>query len=49
MNIVIIIILYMQATVWSDLVSQRSIRVETNFEEILEEYLSTKLPVVGGI
>ena len=32
----------------SDLVAKRMLRVETNFEEIFEYYLSTRLPTVGG-
>ena len=32
----------------SGVVAKRMLRVETNFEEILEDYLSTRLPVVGG-
>jgi E3 ubiquitin-protein ligase RFWD2 len=31
----------------SGVVAKRMLRVETNFEEILEDYLSTRLPVVG--
>ena len=39
---------YSQNAAVSDLVAKRMLRVETNFEEILEDYLSTRLPTVGG-
>ena len=38
----------MQSVVWSDVISKRRLRVEANFEEILEDYLSSSLPPVGG-
>lgn len=31
------------------LVAKRSLRVEANFEEILDDYFKTKLPCVGGL
>ena len=30
-------------------VNQRIMRVEANFDEILEDYLSIKIPSVGGV
>ena len=38
----------LQSTMVSDLVAKRMLRVEANFDEILEDYLSTRLPTVGG-
>ena len=37
-----------QSAAWSGLVAKRNLRVEANFEEILDDYLSTNLPAVGG-
>ena len=40
-------ILLQNAAVY-DLVAKKMLRVETHFEGILEDYLSTRLPTVGG-
>lgn len=38
----------LQSAAWSGVVTKRNLRVEANFEEILEDYFNTKLPAVGG-
>ena len=38
----------MQTAAWAGLVTKRNLRVEANFDEILEDYFKTNLPDVGG-
>ena len=40
--------IHLQNAVVSDVVAKRMLRVETNFKELLQDYLSTRLPTVGG-